>query len=70
AHMTEHMRAVLEQISVVKSCVAVLRDKRWLDGQSRQVVRVRIGAAISQAMPGATMLAQPVIGQIRLLCYG
>ncbi|EAN4434127.1 ABC transporter ATP-binding protein [Salmonella enterica] len=70
AHMTEHMREVLEQISVVKSCVAELRETRWLDGQSRQMVRVRIGAAISQAMPGATMLALPVIGQIVLLCYG
>ncbi len=68
--MTEHMREVLEQISVVKSCVAELRETRWLDGQSRQMVRVRIGAAISQAMPGATMLALPVIGQIVLLCYG
>lgn len=64
------MREVLEQISVVKSCVAELRETRWLDGQSRQMVRVRIGAAISQAMPGATMLALPVIGQIVLLCYG
>ncbi|WP_146631561.1 ABC transporter transmembrane domain-containing protein, partial [Salmonella enterica] len=45
AHMTEHMREVLEQISVVKSCVAELRETRWLDGQSRQMVRVRIGAA-------------------------
>ncbi|EAA3839960.1 salmochelin/enterobactin export ABC transporter IroC [Salmonella enterica] len=70
AHITEHMREVLEQISVVKSCVAELRETRWLDGQSRQMVRVRIGAAISQAMPGATMLALPVIGQIVLLCYG
>ncbi|EED8298931.1 TPA: ABC transporter ATP-binding protein [Salmonella enterica subsp. enterica serovar Solt] len=70
AHMTEHMREVLEQISVVKSCVAELRETCWLDGQSRQMVRVRIGAAISQAMPGATMLALPVIGQIVLLCYG
>lgn len=70
AHMTEHMREVLEQISVVKSCVAELRETRWLDGQSRQMVRVRIGATISQAMPGATMLALPVIGQIVLLCYG
>ncbi|EHR4175449.1 salmochelin/enterobactin export ABC transporter IroC [Salmonella enterica] len=70
AHITEHMREVLEQISVVKSCVAELRETRWLDGQSRQIVRVRIGAAISQAMPGATMLALPVIGQIVLLCYG
>lgn len=70
AHMTEHMREVLEQISVVKSCMAELRETRWLDGQSRQMVRVRIGAAISQAMPGATMLALPVIGQIVLLCYG
>ncbi|MDI5405198.1 hypothetical protein MJM25_28475, partial [Salmonella enterica subsp. enterica serovar Lubbock] len=41
----------------MKSCVAELRETRWLDGQSRQMVRVRIGAAISQAMPGATMLA-------------
>ncbi|VUC68060.1 ATP-binding protein [Salmonella sp. NCTC 11881] len=55
---------------MVKSCVAELRETRWLDGQSRQMVRVRIGAAISQAMPGATMLALPVIGQIVLLCYG
>lgn len=70
AHMTEHMREVLEQISVVKSCVAELRETHWLDGQSRQMVQVRIGAAISQAMPGATMLALPVIGQIVLLCYG
>ncbi|EJX4508287.1 salmochelin/enterobactin export ABC transporter IroC [Salmonella enterica] len=70
AQMTEHMREVLEQISVVKSCVAELRETRWLDGQSRQMVRVRIGAAISQAMPGATMLALPVLGQIVLLCYG
>lgn len=70
AHMTEHMREVLEQISVVKSCVAELRETRWLDGQSRQMVRVRIGAAISQAIPGATMLALPVTGQIVLLCYG
>ncbi|ESE84131.1 salmochelin/enterobactin export ABC transporter IroC [Salmonella enterica] len=70
AHMTEHVREVLEQISVVKSCVAELRETRWLNGQSRQMVRVRIGAAISQAMPGATMLALPVIGQIVLLCYG
>lgn len=70
AQMTEHMREVLEQISVVKSCVAELRETRWLDRQSRQMVRVRIGAAISQAMPGATMLALPVLGQIVLLCYG
>ncbi|ECD9352093.1 TPA: ABC transporter ATP-binding protein [Salmonella enterica subsp. houtenae] len=70
AHITEHMREVLERISVVKSCVAELRETRWLDGQSRQMVRVRIGAAISQAIPGATMLALPVIGQIVLLCYG
>ncbi len=57
ANLTEHMREVLAQISVVKSCVAELRETRWLDRQSRQMVRVRIGAAISQAMPGATMLA-------------
>ncbi|EHE7799810.1 salmochelin/enterobactin export ABC transporter IroC [Enterobacter cloacae complex sp. CDL006] len=70
ANLTEHMREVLAQISVVKSCVAELRETRWLDRQSRQMVRVRIGAAISQAMPGATMLALPVLGQIVLLCYG
>lgn len=70
AQMTEHMREVLEQISVVKSCVAELRETRWLDRQSRLMVRVRIGAAISQAIPGATMLALPVLGQIVLLCYG
>lgn len=70
AHLTEHMREVLTQISVVKSCVAELRETRWLDRQSRQMVRVRIGAAISQAMPGATMLALPVLGQIVLLCFG
>ncbi|VDR28133.1 ABC transporter transmembrane region [Raoultella terrigena] len=52
AHLTEHMREVLTQISVVKSCVAELRETRWLDRQSRQMVRVRIGAAISQAIPG------------------
>lgn len=51
ANLTEHMREVLAQISVVKSCVAELRETRWLDRQSRQMVRVRIGAAISQAMP-------------------
>ncbi|MDR8300508.1 ABC transporter ATP-binding protein, partial [Acinetobacter baumannii] len=67
---TEHMREVLAQISVVKSCVAELRETRWLDRQSRQIVHVRIGAAISQAIPGATMLALPVLGQIVLLCYG
>ncbi|PLE06701.1 multidrug ABC transporter ATP-binding protein [Klebsiella pneumoniae] len=70
ANLTEHMREVLAQISVVKSCVAELRETRWLDRQSRQIVRVRIGAAISQAIPGATMLALPVLGQIVLLCYG
>lgn len=70
AHLTEHMREVLTQISVVKSCVAETRETRWLDRQSRQMVRVRIGAAISQAMPGATMLALPVLGQIVLLCFG
>ncbi|QUJ01349.1 hypothetical protein KCP75_14400 [Salmonella enterica subsp. enterica] len=30
------------------------------------MVRVRVGATISQAMPGATMLALPVIGRIVL----
>ncbi|HBZ3648818.1 TPA: ABC transporter ATP-binding protein, partial [Klebsiella pneumoniae] len=70
ANLTEHMREVLAQISVVKSCVAELRETRWLDRQSRQIVHVRIGAAISQAIPGATMLALPVLGQIVLLCYG
>ncbi|CCI75946.1 unnamed protein product [Klebsiella pneumoniae subsp. rhinoscleromatis SB3432] len=70
ANLTEHMREVLAQISVVKSCVAELRETRWLDRQSRQIVRVRIGAAISQAIPSATMLALPVLGQIVLLCYG
>ncbi|MHB3027085.1 salmochelin/enterobactin export ABC transporter IroC [Klebsiella pneumoniae] len=70
ANLTEHMREVLAQISVVKSCVAELRETRWLDRQSRQIVHVRIGAAISQAIPSATMLALPVLGQIVLLCYG
>ncbi|STT78780.1 putative ABC transporter [Klebsiella pneumoniae] len=41
ANLTEHMREVLAQISVVKSCVAELRETRWLDRQSRQIVRVR-----------------------------
>lgn len=70
ANLTEHMREVLTQISIVKSCVAELREMQWLDRQSRQIVRVRIGAAISQAMPGATMLALPVLGQIVLLGFG
>ena len=70
ANLTEHMREVLAQISVVKSCAAELRELKWLDRQSRQIVRVRIGAAISQAMPGATMLALPVLGQIALLGFG
>jgi ATP-binding cassette subfamily B salmochelin/enterobactin exporter len=70
AHMTEHMREVLTQIAIVKSCVAELRELNWLDSQSRQMVRARISAAIAQAMPGATMLALPVLGQIVLLCYG
>ena len=70
ANLTEHIREVLAQISVVKSCVAEMRETHWLDRQSRQIVRVRIGAVISQAMPGATMLALPVLGQIVLLCYG
>lgn len=70
ANLTEHMREVLAQISVVKSCVAELRELKWLDAQSRHIVRVRIGAAISQAMPGATMLALPVLGQIALLGFG
>ncbi|SQC05891.1 putative ABC transporter [Klebsiella pneumoniae] len=30
ANLTEHMREVLAQISVVKSCVAELRETRWL----------------------------------------
>ncbi|NIF24567.1 salmochelin/enterobactin export ABC transporter IroC [Candidatus Pantoea multigeneris] len=70
AQMTEHMREVLQQISIVKSCVAELRELKWLDRQSRRIVRVRIGAAISQAMPGATMLALPILGQIVLLSFG
>jgi len=70
ATMTEHMREVLTQIAVVKSCVAELREMKWLDRESRYMVRVRIGAAISQAMPGATMLALPVLGQIVLLGFG
>jgi ATP-binding cassette subfamily B salmochelin/enterobactin exporter len=70
ANLTEHMREVLAQISIVKSCVAELREMRWLDKQSRHMVRVRIGAAIAQAIPGATMLALPVLGQIVLLCVG
>lgn len=70
ANLTEHMREVLAQISVVKSCAAELRELKWLDKQSRQIVKVRIGAAISQAMPGATMLALPVLGQIALLGFG
>ena len=70
ANLTEHIREVLAQISVVKSCVAEMRETHWLDRQSRQIVRVRIGAVISRAMPGATMLALPVLGQIVLLCYG
>ncbi|WP_380180278.1 salmochelin/enterobactin export ABC transporter IroC [Kalamiella sp. sgz302252] len=70
ANMTEHMREVLTQIAVVKSCVAELREMKWLDRESRHMVRVRIGAAISQAMPGATMLALPVLGQIVLLGFG
>lgn len=70
AHLTEHMREVLAQISVVKSCVAEVREMNWLDRESRQMVRARIGAAMAQAMPGATMLALPVLGQIVLLCYG
>lgn len=70
ANLTEHMREVLTQISVVKSCVGELREMKWLDSQSRRMVRVRIGAAIAQAMPGATMLALPVLGQIVLLGYG
>ncbi len=51
ANLTEHIREVLAQISVVKSCVAEMRETHWLDRQSRQIVRVRIGAVISQAMP-------------------
>lgn len=70
ANLTEHIREVLTQISIVKSCIAELRELKWLDRQSRQMVRVRIGAAIAQAMPGATMLALPVLGQIVLLAYG
>lgn len=70
ANLTEHMREVLAQISIVKSCVAELREMQWLDSQSRHMVRVRIGAAIAQAMPGATMLALPVLGQIVLLGFG
>ncbi|MBA1799266.1 hypothetical protein, partial [Escherichia coli] len=50
ANLTEHIREVLAQISVVKSCVAEMRETHWLDRQSRQIVRVRIGAVISQAM--------------------
>ncbi|PWW11784.1 salmochelin/enterobactin export ABC transporter IroC [Mangrovibacter plantisponsor] len=70
ASLTEHIREVLAQIAMVKSSVAELREMRWLDSQSRQIVRARIGAAISQAMPGATMLALPVLGQLVLLAYG
>ena len=70
ANLTEHMREVLTQISIVKSCVAELREMKWLDRQSRKMVRVRIGSAIAQAMPGATMLALPVLGQIVLLGFG
>ncbi|WP_147196871.1 salmochelin/enterobactin export ABC transporter IroC [Pantoea sp. CCBC3-3-1] len=70
ANLTEHMREVLTQIAIVKSCVAELGEMKWLDRQSRKMVRVRIGSAIAQAMPGATMLALPVLGQIVLLGFG
>ncbi|MBJ3815662.1 ABC transporter ATP-binding protein [Shimwellia pseudoproteus] len=70
AQLTEHMREVLHLISIVKSCSAELREVKWLDSQSRHMIRVRIGAAVAQAMPGATMLALPVLGQIVLLCFG
>lgn len=70
ANLTEHMREVLTQISIVKSSMAELRELKWLDSQSRHMVRVRIGSAIAQAMPGATMLALPVLGQIVLLGFG
>ncbi len=43
--MTEHMREVLETISVVKSWRSCAKT-RWLDGQSADGA-VRIGAAIS-----------------------
>jgi ATP-binding cassette subfamily B salmochelin/enterobactin exporter len=70
AQLTEHMREVLDQISVVKSCVAEMREISWLDRESRRMVQLRIRSAIDQAMPGATMLALPVLGQIALLCFG
>lgn len=70
AQLTEHMREVLDQISVVKSCVAEMRELSWLDRESRRMVQLRIRSAIDQAMPGATMLALPVLGQIALLCFG
>ncbi|END8704585.1 multidrug ABC transporter ATP-binding protein, partial [Escherichia coli] len=38
ANLTEHIREVLAQISVVKSCVAEMRETHWLDRQSRQIV--------------------------------
>lgn len=70
ARLTEHVREVLEQISVVKSCVAEHREIQWLDRESRNMVRTRIHSAITQAMPGATMLVLPSLGQIALLCFG
>ncbi len=72
AYDPEHMREVLEQISSEgEVTVAELRETRWLDGgRGRWCGYASVPHYLAGAMPGATMLALPVMGRIVLLCYG
>lgn len=68
--VTEQVRATVAGISVVKSFGQEARELQFMQRACARLFGRRLATARTQAAPGATMLALPLLGQVALLAFG
>lgn len=68
--ITEHIRSRVTGISVVKSFTQELRELDTLKSLAKRLFSRRLATARAQAVPGATMMGLPILGQVALLAVG
>ena len=68
--ITEHIRSRVTGISVVKSFTQELRELGTLQNLAKSLFIRRLNTAKAQAVPGATMMGLPILGQVALLAVG
>lgn len=68
--VTERVRATVAGISVVKSFGQEAGELRFMQRACARLFGRRLATTRAQAVPGATMLALPLLGQVALLAFG